>query len=365
MRRSALVAATIVIAALIVATFVATQPDREPQDTALPPSIPSSVAFSPTPEPPRPPAAEQQRSDAHPDTGASTDGPTEEYSYGRGYVVEDPDPTDVPETFDDLTAADIARIATDNGLLLHRYEVGFLEQNQAMIRTYPVYETAGYADNNWYTWDNPTVGMTILLRDPQTGDNTVCTLTGFARNPESGDTYGITAGHCAEENHTEVYWQPAGSPQLVRLGSITVRQTAGKPTADSPFGFDTDVALFLISAEPSAAVNPLIANVYQATSVLAPEDLVPGQQVCKMGYRTEITCGSVIAANDSFVRVNLYTMPGDSGGVLYAPRDDGTVAIIGALSGSPTFTTGEAHDFLADFSLLQPVLAGMELQYVN
>ncbi|WP_297186505.1 S1 family peptidase [uncultured Corynebacterium sp.] len=342
MRRNTYV---ILIATALVAAVSLFLPDREPPENAVQPPATSSTTTS---------------ADVR-DTGASTDEPAEEYSYGRGYVVEDPDPTEIPEEYSEFGAADIARVATDNGLLLHRYEVGFHEQNQAMVRAYPLYETTDYADNSWYTWDSPTTGMTILMNNPHTGDNTACTLAGFARDPETDDTYGITAGHCAEQGHTEVYWRPATSDHLEKLGTVALWQTPGRPTPDSPFPFDTDVALILLNGP----VNPLIANVYQATAVFAPEDLVPGQQVCKMGYRTEVTCGSVIAVNNSFVRVHLYTLPGDSGGLLYAPRDDGTAAIIGILSGSPSFTTGETHDFLADFALVHPFLVGLELQYQN
>ena len=137
--------------------------------------------------------------------------------------------------YSDFGAADIARVATDNGLLLHRYEVGFHEQNQAMVRAYPLYETTDYADNSWYTWESPTTGMTILMNNPHTGDNTACTLAGFARDPETDDTYGITAGHCAEQGHTEVYWRPATSDQLEKLGTVALWQTPGRPTPDSPF----------------------------------------------------------------------------------------------------------------------------------
>ncbi|MDD7587319.1 MAG: S1 family peptidase [Corynebacterium glucuronolyticum] len=341
MRRSVY---AVLIAVALVAAISLFLPAREPSESAVQP--PTATSTTPT-------SAEDR------DSGASTGEPTEEYAYGRGYVVEDPEPTEIPEEYSEFGAADIARIATDNGLLLHRYEVGFHEQNQAMVRAYPSYETTDYADNSWYTWDNPTTGMTILLRDPATGDNTACTLAGFARDPETGDTYGITAGHCAEQGHTEVYWRPATSDQVEKLGTVALWQTPGRPAPDSPFPFDTDVALIFLNG---GSVNPLIANVYQATAVLTPEDLVPGQQVCKMGYRTEITCGSVIAVNDSFVRVHLYTLPGDSGGLLYASRDDGTAAIIGVLSGSPIFSSGETHDFLADFAMLQPVLVGLEMQ---
>lgn len=66
-----------------------------------------------------------------------------------------------------------------------------------------------------------------------------------------------------------------------------------------------------------------------------------------------------------FVRVHLFTLPGDSGGLLYAPFEDGTAAVIGVLSGSPTFRGGDTHDFLADFALAVPVLADAGLEFVS
>lgn len=363
MRKVVPTIAVIALALVIAVGF----PERN--STEPPPST-TTTSAEPAPEQP-PPAGDEQLSGTRLDSGASTAGPAQDYSYGRGYATEAPEATEIPEGYghdglsDPPSASDIAELATQEGLLLHRYEVGFHEQNQAMVHSYPVYDTAGYADNRWYTWSQPTAGMTILMNDPETGDNTSCTLGGFARDPRSGELYGITAGHCAEAGQAEVFWQPAGSSQLERLGVVALWQTAGRPGPDTPFSFDTDVAYILLDQAAADSVNPLIANTYQATAVYGPGDLTVGQRVCKMGYRTEQTCGSVVAVNESFVRVHLFTLPGDSGGLLYAPFEDGTAAVIGVLSGSPTFRGGDTHDFLADFALTAPVLADASLEFVS
>jgi len=76
MRRNTYV---ILIATALVAAVSLFLLDREPPENAVQPPATTSTTTS----------AEVR------DTGASTDEPAEEYSYGRGYVVEDPDPTEI------------------------------------------------------------------------------------------------------------------------------------------------------------------------------------------------------------------------------------------------------------------------------
>ena len=88
---------------------------------------------------------------------------------------------------------------------------------------------------------------------------------------------------------------------------------------------------------------------------------------CKMGYRSQESCGVVVASNDSEVRVHIFSLGGDSGSLLYTYLGDKSnrqIAVIGVLSSSPT-TGGQTHDFLTDFALLAPVVDHDGTQYLG
>lgn len=87
-------------------------------------------------------------------------------------------------------------------------------------------------------------------------------------------------------------------------------------------------------------------------------------KVCKMGYRTQESCGVVISSNDSEVRTHLFSRSGDSGSVLYTYTNEAAreVAVIGLLSSSPT-RNGQTHDFITDFALLAPIVDADNMTY--
>ena len=88
-----------------------------------------------------------------------------------------------------------------------------------------------------------------------------------------------------------------------------------------------------------------------------PAELKPGMEVCKMGYRTQESCGVVIASNDSMVRTHMFGLQGDSGSPLYAYTDKGSkkAMLIGFLSSSPK-AGNQTHDFIVDYALTGPLI---------
>lgn len=306
------------------------------------------------------------------DTGGYDVNPgADTYTPSRDYSTQAPGATAVPDAYNtygggystQANPAEIAAVATERGILLHKYELGFSEQNQRFIKNYPVYDTKEYPDHKWYTWSRPTVGMTILMRNVDTQEAKTCTLGGFVRSRDTGEVFGLTAGHCASGGYSEVAWKPSTSPETYDFGYVIAWQTSGMPASNDVFPFDTDTALIRLAPGIAESINFQVANTYKTTGIYDQPQLAPGMKVCMSGYRSGETCGSIVAVNDSIVRVHLFTQSGDSGGMLYARNGDGTINAIGVLSSAPTLN-GQVHDFLADFALINPVLNNMGLRLV-
>lgn len=87
-------------------------------------------------------------------------------------------------------------------------------------------------------------------------------------------------------------------------------------------------------------------------------------EICKFGYRTEETCGPIIAGSRTFLRSRTFSLPGDSGAPVYVKLGDDRVALVGVLSGSPSGSDGGTDDRTAVTALIQPVMAeeGLELR---
>lgn len=277
---------------------------------------------------------------------------------------------DVYDSYSDSSAkqpssAEVAAVATERGVLLHQWELGYIEQRDKMMKSYGVYNYDEYPNNNWLAWPVPTAGMTILMANPDTGKSRKCTLAGYVR--KANTVYGVTAGHCVQGGFTDVYYKLSNEPNVRPFGKVDQWQSMGKPGASDVYPFATDVALILVNQDVAASKDVRVATEATVVDMLAPDQITPGMKVCKMGYRSQESCGVVVASNDSEVRVHIFSLGGDSGSLLYTYMGDKSnrqIAVIGVLSSSPT-TGGQTHDFLTDFALLAPVVDHDGTQYLG
>lgn len=277
---------------------------------------------------------------------------------------------DVYDSYSDSSAkqpssAEVAAVATERGVLLHQWELGYIEQRDKMMKSYGVYNYDEYPNNNWLAWPVPTAGMTILMANPDTGKSRKCTLAGYVR--KANTVYGVTAGHCVQGGFSDVYYKLSNEPNVRPFGKVDQWQSMGKPGASDVYPFATDVALILVNQDVAASKDVRVATEATVVDMLAPDQITPGMKVCKMGYRSQESCGVVVASNDSEVRVHIFSLGGDSGSLLYTYMGDKSnrqIAVIGVLSSSPT-TGGQTHDFLTDFALLAPVVDHDGTQYLG
>ena len=282
------------------------------------------------------------------------------------------DAREVPDVYDSYSdssakkpsSAEVAAVATERGVLLHQWELGYIEQRDKMMKSYGVYNYDEYPNNNWLAWPVPTAAMTILVANPDTGKSRKCTLSGFVR--KTNTVYGVTAGHCVQDGFTDVYYKLANEPNVRPFGKVDQWQTMGKPGAGDVYPFATDVALILVYQDVAATLDTRVATELTVVDMLTPDQITPGMDVCKLGYRSQESCGPVVASNDSEVRVHIFSLGGDSGSLLYTytNKERREIAVIGVLSSSPT-TGGQTHDFLTDFALLAPVVDHDGTQYMG
>lgn len=211
-------------------------------------------------------------------------------------------------------------------------------------------------DNEWLTWDVAAPGMALRV-SRSAGGNGACTL-GYV-GERDGNYYGLTAGHCMEGSGADIQWKEAHSPSMSPFGKFLAGQTRERTMTDNA-AFSTDYAV--IGIESSVPGDMAIAKKYTVVDVVEPNEITVGMEICKLGYRTEETCGEVMASNDSMVRVNLFSLAGDSGAPAYVKLGDDKVAAVGMLSGSPE-VGGATNDNLTDFALMSPILrhTGMTL----
>lgn len=253
------------------------------------------------------------------------------------------------------SSAEVATVATERGVLLYNWELGSIQQREQMMKSYPVYDYNEYPDNKWLSWSYPAPGMTILMHNPETGQNRKCTLGAYVYGPSQ--IYAATAGHCAQGGFNEVYYKLSNEPNMRHFGTVQFWQVMGKPTDNDIFKFATDAAYIQVDPEVAPTVDARIAGELAIDAYAAPSELTPGTRVCKMGYRTQESCGYVVASNDSMVRTHLFGLEGDSGSPLYIYTDEANkrVKLVGFLSSSPT-AGNQTHDFLVDFALMSPLM---------
>lgn len=294
--------------------------------------------------------------------------------------------------------------------LLSPGEKGFTDQENAAVRDYG-YFLGGvhpHEDQVWRTYPEPTPGMSLdidgefsctlaFLGHYVAAGGDSATQTGDAEtdaerhaDPDQRPvTAALTAGHCMESDEDGIIeWSPGtGGYPIVPLGQWDASQALeaysveigdlsehfaqgdsgdeDSRTAESPRElfpapnalpgrFDTDWAT--MSLDRRSDINPRIDGRYEVVTTAGAADLRPGMMVCKMGFRTGETCGPVLSWNSTMVRVNLYSLTGDSGSPAYIKLGGDKVAALGMLSSSPVDSNDVTNDYVTDFALAAPAM---------
>ena len=181
------------------------------------------------------------------------------------------------------------------------------------------------------------------------------------------DSYFVEVGSLSEhfapnDSAEEVADDPRQETEDVDSDSKNTENSSSEQTAPGlapapkalPAHLDTDWAS--MSLDSRAGFNPRIDGRYDVVTTAGAADLRPGMMVCKMGFRTGETCGPVLSWNATMVRINLYSLTGDSGSPAYIKLGGDKVAALGLLSGSPVDSENVTNDYVTDFALVAPVM---------
>lgn len=147
-------------------------------------------------------------------------------------------------------------------------------------------------------------------------ENSLCTAGFVARN-RRGAPVMFTAGHCDTGGNVSLNSLKAG-------GTIPVAEFVATEYGGSS-GEQHDVAVMKL--EGSVPLNPAIADEIPVTGYLA--GVYNGMMLCKVGISTGRSCGRVVSSTASKVKFDAEIAAGDSGGPVYAMKDDGTAAAVG------------------------------------
>jgi len=154
----------------------------------------------------------------------------------------------------------------------------------------------------------------------------VCSLAYTYRSTTNGHTYAITAAHCQQDRSATARTDSGAVGTFVR-------------SALDPAGIGgTDFAL--LDFGPSAAPGRYVGGRPLLYGLDRPE---PGETVCRSGATTGTHCGIVQAARGAMQYVTAPGMTpcagGDSGGAVWATRDNGA-QIIGVWLGGVRMPDG-------------------------
>lgn len=141
-----------------------------------------------------------------------------------------------------------------------------------------------------------------------------CTAGFIARN-RRGTPVLMDAGHCDRGGDVSMPG-PGGD---VPVGHFVVSTFGGTQSED------TDIAVLKLA--DGVDIHGDIAGSLPVTGWVPY--VVKGQVLCKVGAVTGRTCGPVIDVSESKVKFAAEIEHGDSGGPVYALKDDGTAAAVG------------------------------------
>jgi hypothetical protein len=174
-------------------------------------------------------------------------------------------------------------------------------------------------------------GTTISqYADPEHTKMARCTIS-FTGRKADGTNIAVTAGHCAMDSSEPVRNHDAGD---VVIGRYRVWK-ADAATEDS----QADTSGFaVIELMPTVSITSdtsfgTITGVAHARA---------GDQVCKYGSTTRLTCGDVSYASDKSLVLKLHVEEGDSGGpvIRYTSPGADTYELVGNINANASYTNG-------------------------
>jgi hypothetical protein len=167
------------------------------------------------------------------------------------------------------------------------------------------------------------------------GHSQLCTI-GYVYTGTDMHTYAVTAGHCRSE-------PTSGYARAKRTG---LTGDFVRTVFEPPGSGGSDYALIDFTTN-SLASSFIEGN--QGTRTMFTDDHPEpqiGQTVCRMGVSSGQHCGQITAAHgdDQYLTTGMPpSIPGDSGGPVWTPTDQGNARIIGIWLGEKTTATGQAY----------------------
>jgi hypothetical protein len=163
--------------------------------------------------------------------------------------------------------------------------------------------------------------------------------TVFRKQPFRNDehAYAITAGHYATDNGNRVRDTTSG-----------VAGTFVRAIVDPPHSGGSDYGL--VDFGSRAIALPFIGNLPTATGLPHPQ---PGQRICRTGVSSGQHCGTIgkTYGDDQYLTDDMpRSIPGDSGGPVWIPRDDGRAQIIGIWLGDNNTAAGNLYGRFASLA---------------
>lgn len=171
------------------------------------------------------------------------------------------------------------------------------------------------------------------------GHNQFCTI-GYVYTGDDMHTYAITAGHCRAD--------PAAGYARDKHNGLTgdfVRTVFAPPRSGG-----ADYALIDFTTNSLASV--FIAGNHTLFTDDHPEPQI-GQTVCRLGVSSGQHCGQIAAnqGEDQYLTTGMPpSIPGDSGGPVWTPTDQGNARIIGIWLGEKTNAAGQEYGRFASLS---------------
>lgn len=157
---------------------------------------------------------------------------------------------------------------------------------------------------------HPGVGLVIA------GDNsTICTAGFVARNARGAPVM-FTAGHCDAGGKIELNSKAAKG--MVPVGEFVATEYGGNR------GEQTDVAVMKLSG--TVPLDPAVDG--HVVTGAVPSVYI-GMPLCKVGVTTGRSCGPVLSSTGSKVKFAAAVAGGDSGGPVYALKENGSAIAVG------------------------------------
>lgn len=163
-----------------------------------------------------------------------------------------------------------------------------------------------------------------------------CTI-GYTYTGTDQHTYAITAGHCTTVAGDRIRDTSTGA-----AGAFVRAIVAPPRSGGADYG--------LIDFGRRAIPLPFLGNLPTTSGHPQPQ---PGQTVCRTGASSGQHCGSVdtVYGDHQYLTTGMpESSPGDSGGPVWIPRDDGRAQIIGIWLGGKNTAAGNLYGRFASLA---------------